>query len=566
MTHPATTEPNGITPSGASKKRVRAPRGTELTCQGWHQEAALRMLMNSLDEQAADGHEDLVVGGSSAKPARDWDSYHAVVRSLQSLKDGETFLIQSGEPAGIFETDAEAPRVLIANSNPARPGSTEDQLPDAERLGPALFGQDARRSWTYVGSQQALHTAFETFAAAGRAHFGGELAGRLIVSGGMGSTGGTQPLAATLQGAAFLGIEVDSERITRRIRAGYCDFCVNSLDEALRILKNAVRQKQPVSVGLVGNCAEIIPELARRGVVPDILSDLTGVRDLLNGYVPAGMSLEEAGALRCRNPEDYFKRACNSLALHARGMAELQKLGAVAFDFGNNLCGVAREHGGVQEAHRWPGFVSTYLRPAFAEGRVPLRWAALSGDARDIHRADGLLLELFPDDAMLRRWIRLARKHVKLQGLPARVGWLGREQRARYAERLNALIANGELMAPMVIARDRINCGLGVSPMMESDRTKDGENSTNPQTILNAVLSLNSGASWISLQGAGAEGTAATYPTTQAAIADGTPGAGKRLQRILENNCGFGPVRQARAGDDNTRDSGASPAHAAPAG
>jgi urocanate hydratase len=542
MNHPPTTEPNGVTPSGGSKMRVRAFRGTKLTCQGWHQEAALRMLMNSLDEEVAGRPEDLVVCGGTIKPARNWDCYHAIVRSLQSLKADESLLLQSRKMVGVFKTHAEAPRVLIAEGNPANLWPGGNQLPEAERLGPALFGQDAARSWTYVGSQQALHTAFETFAAIGRAHFGGELAGRLIVSGGMGSAGGTQPLAATLEGAAFLGIDVDAERITRRIRAGYCDFCVNSLDEALRILKNAVRQKQPVSVGLVGNCAEIIPELARRGVVPDVLSDLTGVRDLLNSYVPAGLSLEEAGALRRKNSEDYFKRACNSLAQHGRGMVELQKLGAVAFDFGNNLLRIALEHGGVQEVSGLPGFVTAYLQPAFCEGRVPLRWVALSGDVRDIRRADELLLELFPNDAMLARWIRLARKHVKFQGLPARVAWLGPEQRARYAKRLNTLVHKGELKAPIVIARDQMNCGSEILRCVESVGVND---TTKGRTVLNALLNLGSGASWVSLQDGGIEGTSVPCHRTQTAIADGAPGARKGLQRLLESDCGFNHLRGA---------------------
>jgi len=560
MTHSPTTEREGI------YKPVRAPRGTELSCRAWPQEAALRMLMNSLDEEVAERPEDLVVHGSAAKPVRNWDCYHAILRSLKSLKNDETLLIQAGEPAGIFETYTEAPRVVIANSNPLSAWSGADEFPESERLGLALFGQDAARSWTYAGSQQALHTALETFAAVGSAHFGGDLTGKLIVSGGMGAAGGTQPIAATLAGAAFLGIDVDGEKITRRIRAGSCDFCVNSLDEALRILKNAVRQRQPVSVGLVGNCVAIIPELASRGVVPDILSDLTGVCDLLNGYIPAGLALKEAEALRHTNPEDYLQRVRHSLAQHARGMLQLEKLGAVTFDFGNNLSGAALKYAGVQEAHRWPGFVSTYLRPAFAEGRVPLRWVALSGERRDIQRADDLLLELFPDDAMLARWIRLARKHVKFQGLPARVSWLGPEQHSRYAEQLNALIAKGEIKAPMVIARDQMAGGSETLPIPGVSGLKDAIGTENQRRVLNALLTLTSGASWVSLQGGETSGSGASCRTSQAAVADGTSGALKDLQSILASDCGFGLIGRLSAGDHSAHDTRGATGPETPAG
>jgi urocanate hydratase len=547
MTHPGTPEPDSVKLSGGSEGRIRAPRRPALTCRGWHQEAALRMLTNSLDEEVVEPPEGLLVCRGTPSPVRNRDAYNVAVRLLKNLQGSETLLIQSGEPAGVIATDAAAPRVLIVDSDLAGAPSGGGPLAEAERLGPALFGQDARRSWTYTGSQQALSTAFETFTAVGKAHFGGDLGGRLIVSGGMGGAGGVLPLAAALAGAAFLGIEADGEKIKRRIRAGYCDFCVYSLDEALRILKNAVRQKQPVSVGIEGNCAEIIPELAKRGVVPDILTDLTGACDLLNGYVPAGLTLEQAEALRRTHPNDYYQRAGDSLGRHAQGMVELEKLGALNFDLGNNLLRVARERGGVREATAPPGFVSAYLRPAFAEGRAPSRWVALSGEAGDIHRVDDLLLQLFPDDVMLARWIRLARKHVKFQGLPARVAWLGPEQRVRFAERLNALAANGGLKAPVAIARDRISCGPELSRLMESRKGEGGSDRAKGRTVLAAVLNLDSGASWISVQSEGTDETAPTCHTTQAAVADGTPRAGKRLQRIVEQDCYFGLLRQASA-------------------
>ena len=502
----------------------------------------MRMLMNSLDCAPVAHPADSADGRDMAKPAKDSDSCHAIVHSLQSLKDDETLVVQSGGPAGVFKTNPETPRAVIVHSNPARPDTSGAREPGAERLGRALFGRDAARSWTSAGAEQALHTVFETFSAVGRARWGGDLAGRLIVSGGMGAAGGTQPLAATLAGAAFLGIDVDGEKITRRIRGGYCDFCVNSLDEALRILKNAVRQRHPVSVGLVGNCAEIIPELAARGVVPDILSDLTGAGERLMGYVPAGLALEQAAALRREHPEDYFRRACDSVARHARGMAELQKLGSVAFGFGNHLPRMAREHCGARDAVGLPHFVSACLAPVFSGGRAPLRWVALSGDAQDIRRADKLLLELFADDAIAAEWIRLAGKHPKFQGLPARAGWLRRKQRAQYAERLNALAAEGELKAPVVIARDLMNCDSEILQRMKSGGAI-GEG------IPDALANLNSGACWTSLESAGAE-TANTCRATQAALADGSPGARKRLQRLMESECEFSLFGSAQTGGE----------------
>ena len=378
-------------------------------------------------------------------------------------------LVQSGKPVGVFQTHEAAPRVLIANANLVGHWATWEKFRELERLGLMMYGQMTAGSWIYIGTQGILQGTYETFAAAAQKHFGSNLAGKLVVTGGMGGMGGAQPLAATLNGAAFLGVEVDPERIKRRMRTGYCDICVNSLDEAIRILKNAVRQKHAVSVGLVGNCADVIPELARRGLVPDLLTDQTSAHDPLNGYVPSGLSLEEAAELRRRNPEDYLKRSYDSVARHVTGMLELQKLGAATFDYGNNIRTVAFEHGGVKEAYDFPGFVPAYIRPLFCEGRGPFRWAALSGEPDDIYRTDELVLELFPDDAILNRWIRLARKHVKFQGLPARICWLGYGERALFGERINDLVANGELKAPIVIGRDHLDCGSVASPFRETE-------------------------------------------------------------------------------------------------
>src|SRR6266496_2653555 len=416
---------------------VRAPRGTSISCKGWQQEAAMRMLMNNLDEEVGERPRDLVVYGGTGKAARNWDCYHAIVRSLKELGNDETLLVQSGKPVGVFKTHEYSPRVLIANSNLVGHWSSWEKFNELERAGLMMYGQMTAGSWIYIGSQGIVQGTFETFAAAGEKHFGGDLAGKLIVSGGMGGMGGAQPLAATMNGAAFLGIDVDPERIKKRLKTGYCDFMVTTLDEALRILKNAVRKKENVSVGLVGNCADIIPELARRGVVPDLLTDQTSAHDPLNGYVPDGLNLEAALELRRSNPEEYLRRSYESIARHVTGMLELQKLGAATFDYGNNIRTMAFEYGGVKEAYGFPGFVAAYIRPLFCEGRGPFRWVALSGDPADIYRTDQLVLELFPEDEVLHRWIKLARKHVKFQGLPARICWLGYGERSLFGERLN---------------------------------------------------------------------------------------------------------------------------------
>src|SRR5579884_3246083 len=421
----------------------RAARGTQLSCKGWQQEAALRMLMNNLDPEVAEKPQELVVYGGTGKAARNWECFHAIVRSLRELAADETLLVQSGKPVAIFRTHEYAPRVLLCNSNLVGHWSNWQQFNALERAGLMMYGQMTAGSWIYIGTQGILQGTYETFAAAARKHFGGSLAGKLVASGGMGGMGGAQPLAATMNGAAFLGIDVDPERIKKRLKTGYCDFMVTTLDEALRILKNAIRKKENVSVGLVGNCADVIPELAERGVVPDILTDQTSAHDPLNGYVPNGMTLEEALALRKRDPESYQQLSLDAIARHVEGMLRLQKMGSVTFDYGNNIRTFAFQHG-VKNAYDFPGFVPAYIRPLFCEGRGPFRWVALSGEPADIHRTDDLVLELFPQNAILGRWIRLARKHVKFQGLPARICWLGYGERALLGERLNSLVAKGE--------------------------------------------------------------------------------------------------------------------------
>jgi len=545
MPHVSTT--NDAASSVENYQPVRAPRGTAISCKGWQQEAAMRMLMNNLDPEVAERPQDLIIYGGTGKAARNWACYHAIVAALKNLGNDETLLVQSGKPVGIFRTHEFAPRVLIANANLVGHWATWEKFRELERLGLMMYGQMTAGSWIYIGTQGILQGTYETFAAAAQKHFGSDLAGKLVVTGGMGGMGGAQPLAATLNGAAFLGIEVDPERITRRIRTGYCDICVNSVDEAVRILKNAVRQKQAISVGLVGNCAEVIPELARRGIVPDLLTDQTSAHDPLNGYVPAGLSLEEAAELRRSNPDDYLKRSYESIARHVTAMLELQKLGAATFDYGNNIRTMAFEHG-VKDAYNFPGFVPAYIRPLFCEGRGPFRWAALSGEPADIYRTDDLVLELFPDNAILSRWIRLARQRVKFQGLPSRICWLGYGERARFGERINDLVARGELKAPIVIGRDHLDCGSVASPFRETESMKDGSDAIADWPVLNALLNTASGASWVSFHHGGGVGIGYSLHAGQVTVADGTPQMAERLNRVLTNDPGIGVARHVDAG------------------
>jgi urocanate hydratase len=539
---PVETEisPSTYTPS-------RAPRGTELSCKGWAQEAAMRMLMNNLDEEVGERPRDLVVYGGTGKAARNWDCYHAIVRSLKELAEDETLLVQSGKPVGVFKTHEYAPRVLIANSNLVGHWSNWEKFNELERAGLMMYGQMTAGSWIYIGSQGIVQGTFETFAAAGEKHFGGDLAGKLIVSGGMGGMGGAQPLAATMTGAVFLGIDVDAERIKKRLKTGYCDFMVTTLDEALRILKNAVRKKENVSVGLVGNCADVIPELADRGVVPDILTDQTSSHDPLNGYVPNGMSLAEALELRGRDPKAYEEKSLDAIARHVEGMLRLQKMGAVTFDYGNNIRTFAFQRG-VKNAYDFPGFVPAYIRPLFCEGRGPFRWVALSGEPSDIHVTDDLVLELFPENQILRRWIDLARKRIKFQGLPARICWLGYGERAQFGLAINDLVKKGKLKAPIVMGRDHLDCGSVASPFRETESMKDGSDAVADWPLLNALLNTAAGASWVSIHNGGGVGIGYSLHAGQVTVADGTDAMAKRIERVLTTDPGMGIVRHADAG------------------
>jgi urocanate hydratase len=540
-----------ITPSTYTP--IHAPRGTTISCKGWQQEAAMRMLMNNLDEEVAERPRDLVVYGGTGRAARSWEAYHAIVRSLKGLENDQTLLVQSGKPVGVFQTHEYAPRVLIANSNLVGHWSNWEKFNQLELAGLMMYGQMTAGSWIYIGSQGIVQGTFETFSAAGEKHFGGDLAGKLIVSGGMGGMGGAQPLAATMTGAAFLGIDVDAERIKKRLKTAYCDFMVTTLDEALRILKNAVRKKENISVGLVGNCADIIPQLAEQGVVPDILTDQTSAHDPLNGYVPNGMTLGAALELRQRDPQGYQERSLDAMAQHVEGMLRLRKMGAVTFDYGNNIRTFAFQRG-VKNAYDFPGFVPAYIRPLFCEGRGPFRWVALSGEASDIHLTDDLVLELFPENRILRRWIDLARKRIKFQGLPARICWLGYGERARFGLAMNDLVKKGKIKAPIVIGRDHLDCGSVASPFRETESMKDGSDAVADWPLLNALLNTAAGASWVSIHNGGGVGIGYSLHAGQVTVADGSAMMAKRIERVLTTDPGMGIIRHVDAGYEEAKD------------
>jgi len=533
--------------------KLRAPRGPALSCKSWHQEAALRMLMNNLDEEVGERPQDLIVYGGSGKAARNWECYHAIVRSLRELENDETLLVQSGKPVGVFRTHEYAPRVLIANSNLVGNWANWEEFRRLEALGLMMYGQMTAGSWIYIGSQGIIQGTFETFSALGKAHFGGDLRGRILVSGGLGGMGGAQPLAATMAGAVFLGVEVDPERIEKRRRTGYCDRVSFDLDEALRWVQDAARRKEALSVGLVGNCAEVLPELVRRDFVPDALTDQTSAHDPLNGYVPAGLSLEDAACLRRDDPEEYLRRSMASIATHVRAMLELKKKGAVTFDYGNNIRGQALK-AGVADAFDFPGFVPAYIRPLFCEGRGPFRWAALSGDSADIAATDSLILEMFPENESLCRWIRMAREKIRFQGLPARICWLGYGERAQFGVRLNEMVARGTVRAPVVMGRDHLDCGSVASPYRETESMKDSSDAVADWPILNALLNTAGGASWVSFHHGGGVGIGYSLHAGQVTVADGTEAMRRRIERVLTNDPGIGVARHADAGYESARE------------
>jgi urocanate hydratase len=532
---------------------VRAPRGSEISCKGWHQEAALRMLMNNLDPDVAEKPEELIVYGGAGRAARDWPSFHAIVRCLRELENDQTLLVQSGKPVGVFRTHDEAPRVLLANSNLVGHWSNDEEFRHLEQLGLIMYGQMTAGSWIYIGTQGILQGTFETFAAAADKHFEGALRGRWIVSGGMGGMSGAQPLAATLNGACYLGVEVDPARIEKRLATRYCDRMSWSLDEALALVEEARRSGQALSVGLVGNCADVIPELARRGIVPDILTDQTSAHDALRGYVPNGMTLAEALALRVSNPEEYTERAIQAMGQHVAAMLALKQMGAVTFDYGNNIRAQARR-AGVENAFDIPGFVPEYIRPLFCEGRGPFRWVALSGSPADIHTTDQLALELFPANATLQRWLRLARERVQFQGLPARICWLGYGERAEFGLALNDYVRRGKIAAPIVIGRDHLDAGSVASPYRETEAMRDGSDAIADWPLLNALLNTAAGASWVSIHNGGGVGIGYAQHAGMVVVADGTEASARRLERVLTTDPGTGIIRHADAGYEKAID------------
>ena len=523
---------------------VKAARGAELSCKGWVQEAALRMLCNNLDPEVAEKPDELVVYGGSGKAARDWPSFDRICATLRGLGDEETLLVQSGKPVGVLRTHADAPRVLIANSNLVPKWATWEKFRELERAGLTMFGQMTAGSWIYIGTQGILQGTYETFAAAGRLHFGSDdLSGRLVVSAGLGGMGGAQPLAAVMCGATFLGIEVDEARARRRLEQGYLDELAPSLDQALR----AVERGGARSIGVVGNAAEIIPELVRRGVRPDLVTDQTSAHDPLNGYIPSGLSLRDATELRTRDPGEYQRRSVESMARHVEGMLELRRRGSHVFDYGNNLRAFAQE-GGVRDAFAYPGFVPAYIRPLFCEGQGPFRWVALSGDPADILATDRALMEAFPHKAHLHRWLSMAQQRVKFQGLPARICWLGYGERAKAGLLFNELVASGRVKAPIVIGRDHLDCGSVASPNRETEAMKDGSDAIADWPILNALVNAVNGASWVSFHHGGGVGIGYSLHAGQVIVADGTAAAAKRLERVLTSDPAMGVLRHADAG------------------
>jgi urocanate hydratase len=528
-------------------RTVRAPRGTEISCRGWQQEAALRMLMNNLDPDVAERPEDLVVYGGTGRAARSWEAFDAMVATLRTLADDETMLVQSGKPVGVFRTHAHSPRVLIANSNLVGRWANWETFRELERQGLTMYGQMTAGSWIYIGTQGILQGTYETFGAVARKHFGGSLRGTWTLTGGMGGMGGAQPLAVTMNEGAVLCVDVDPARIQRRIDTRYCDRMTHDLDEALGWVDQARKSGQALSVGLVGNCAEVLPELVRRGVTPDVLTDQTSAHDALVGYVPAGMSLGEADALREADPAGYQRRSMASMRAHCEAMVQMQRRGAITFDYGNNLRGQARD-AGYADAFAFPGFVPAYVRPLFCEGKGPFRWVALSGDPADIARTDELVLDLFPEDEHLRRWITHAREKVEFQGLPARICWLGQGERARFGVALNDLVASGELKAPIVIGRDHLDTGSVASPFRETEAMKDGSDAIADWPILNALVNVASGATWVSFHHGGGVGIGNSLHAGQVIVADGTPETRERLERVLTNDPGMGVIRHADAG------------------
>jgi urocanate hydratase len=533
--------------SAPKREPIRAPRGTTLSCKGWVQEAALRMLMNNLDPEVAERPDELIVYGGTGKAARNWECFDAIVRALRSLEGDETLLVQSGKPVAVFRTHENAPRVLLANALLVPAWATWEKFRELDRKGLTMFGQMTAGSWIYIGSQGIVQGTYETFGEAARRHFAGDLRGRLVVTAGLGGMGGAQPLAATMNGAVMLAFEVDADRIRRRLATRYVDRQAASLEEAQALALTALAKREALSIAVCGNAADLLPELLRGPLRPDLVTDQTSAHDLLNGYVPHGLPFAEALRLRAQDPADYLRRARQSVAVHVRALLELRRRGSIVFDYGNNIREEARQ-AGVENAFDIPGFVPEYIRPMFCEGKGPFRWAALSGDPEDIRRTDEAALELFPDNAGLARWIRLAEEKVAFQGLPARICWLGYGERARFGLRLNEMVAQGTLRAPIVIGRDHLDAGSVASPNRETEAMRDGSDAIADWPILNALLNTAAGASWVSVHHGGGVGIGYSLHAGLVVVADGTKEAAARLERVLTTDPGMGVVRHADAG------------------
>jgi len=544
MTTEDQTQRSG-SPRGA--RAVRAPRGTEISCKGWQQEAALRMLHNNLDPEVAEAPDELIVYGGAGKAARSWEAFDAITATLRRLDDDETLLVASGKPVGVFTTHPEAPRVLIANANLVPDWATWDEFRRLDALGLTMYGQMTAGSWIYIGTQGILQGTYQTFAAAGEKHYGSDLGGRLVLTAGLGGMGGAQPLAVTMAGGVALCVEVDPHRIARRLETAYVDVAADTLDEALRLADEAVRAKKPLSIALLGNAADVYPELVRRGVTPDLVTDQTSAHDTLNGYVPNGMTLEEALQLRAADPQEYVRRAVASIVVHVEAMVALQKAGAHVFDYGNNIRGVAKE-AGYADAFAFEGFVPLYLRPLFCRGNGPFRWAALSGDPADIAATDAALLEAFPDNEMVTRWLKMAAEKVQFQGLPCRICWLEYGERAKAGQIFNELVRSGKVKAPLVIGRDHLDSGSVASPYRETESMMDGSDAIADWPILNALVNTAAGASWVSFHHGGGVGIGKSLHAGMVVVADGTDMMAARLQRVLTSDPGTGVMRHADAG------------------
>ncbi len=531
------------------KQTIRAPRGTELQTKGWVQEAALRMLMNNLDPEVAEKPEELVVYGGIGRAARNWESYNAIVDSLKTLESDETLLVQSGKPVAIFKSHEDAPRVLLANSNLVPKWANWDHFRELEKKGLMMYGQMTAGSWIYIGTQGILQGTYETFGEAARQHFGGSLKGTLTLTAGLGGMGGAQPLAVTMNGGVVIAIDVDKRSIDRRIEKRYCDMYTESLEEALTVANEYKEKKEPISIGLLGNAAEILPELVKRNITPDLVTDQTSAHDPLNGYIPVGYTLEEAAKLREEDPERYVQLSKESMTKHVEAMLTMQAKGAITFDYGNNIRQVAFDEG-LKNAFDFPGFVPGFIRPLFCEGKGPFRWVALSGDPEDIYKTDEVILREFADNEHLCNWIRMARQQVEFQGLPSRICWLGYGERAKFGRIINEMVANGELSAPIVIGRDHLDCGSVASPNRETEAMKDGSDAVADWPILNALINSVNGASWVSVHHGGGVGMGYSLHAGMVIVADGTEAAAKRIERVLTSDPGMGVVRHVDAGYD----------------